>query len=104
MNDSIVLCSVDDLSEVRLKELWSTRSKPKVVEQPAVEPMREDGEEIILTTDEPETQEVTDEVDFDTEPFVMAVVAFKEKKFHGILELLTEAITNGRQCHYVFVL
>lgn len=81
------------MSETRLKELWGTRIKPKVVvEVTEVEPVREDGEEGA----QPEAQTVTVEDGFNEEPFVRAAVAFREMKFHGILELLSEAITNGR--------
>ncbi len=87
--------SVDDLSESRLKQLWSTKTKPKIVEPPPEEIPREDGSELI-TSDQPEAQELTDDADFNEEPFVKAATAFREEKYHGILELLTEAITNGK--------
>ncbi len=99
----LILCFVDDLSEERLKELWSTRSKPKVIEVTEAEPVREDGEDVVILV-QPETQEVTEEDGFNEEPFVKAAAAFRENKFHGILELLTEAITNGMPCYVILSL
>ncbi len=90
--------SIDDLSESRLKQLWSTRTKPKIVEPPPELP-REDGSELI-SSDQSDTLELTDDADFNEEAFVRAAAAFREGKYHGILELLTEAITSGRHRHY----
>ncbi len=94
----VCFLSIDDLSESRLKQLWSTRTKPKIVVEPPPELPREDGSELI-SSDQSDTLELTDDADFNEEPFVRAAAAFREGKYHGILELLTEAITSGRHRH-----
>ena len=91
---------LDDLSEVRLKELWCTRVKPKVMDQPPVEPPRED--EFEGTADQSDTQdrsgdqEVDEYAGFAEDPFVRAAAAFREERYNDLLELLNEAVKNGK--------
>ena len=93
----------DDLSESRLKVLWSTRvGKPKspdLVQQDATEESQDIQQQ---ETDKSQaTQDQNDHsVEFFDEPFVKAAAIFREGKTEGVIDLLTEAVKNGtlKQC------
>ena len=103
---------------MRLKELWCGRIKIKSTSEatPETEGSGDDtlansndqsnGAEDDSTEGATPTPDQSDEQDkshdlvdesdgFDEEPFVKTVAAFKQERFNGILELLTEAVTTG---------
>lgn len=114
----------DDLSEGRLKEVWCGRIKIKPTSEATPESEgssdnalansndQSNGAEDDSTEERTPTPNQSDEQDkshdlvdeldgFNEEPFVKAVVAFRQEKFIGILELLTEAVTAGEYVDHV---
>lgn len=71
-------CGVDDLSEERLRGLWEGQ---------------EELVDVINAMCGGETSYV--HTNFSDEPFRRAALMFREKRYHGIIELLSEAIERG---------
>ena len=106
---NLSLPDADDLSEARLRALWVQRV-PKPTEKPE---QPENGQSAAVESEEAQTAAEGDaesangsgnqgdepEVDlyegFDEEPFVQAAAQFNTENYHGVLELLTEAINRG---------
>ena len=100
----------DDISEARLRALWVTHgpkpsTKPDQPENGQSATQSEDAEPAAEGDAESAANGSGDgggepEVDlykgFDEEPFVRAAAQFNSDNYHGILELLTEAIDRGK--------
>ena len=106
--------NADDISEARLRALWVQRT-PKPTEKPE---QPENGQSAVVESEDAQPAAEGDaesangsgnqgdepEVDlyegFDEEPFVQAAAQFNTENYHGILELLTEAINRGKPVVY----
>lgn len=105
----------DDISEARLRALW-VQHAPKPTKKPE---QPEDGQSDAVESEDAKPAAEGDaesangsgagggeepEVDlyegFDEEPFVQAAAQFNAENYHGILELLTEAIDRGKPVPY----
>jgi len=72
----------DDLSESRLEQLWIANKNPQKEEGGAENQVNADDSHDLLDG-------------FYADPFVSAVAMFRAQRYHGILEVLTDAVKNG---------
>ena len=91
--------TLDDISEARLRVLWvqnnSKSTEPRNGDSAKSAETEAAGEESQQDEGEEEEPEVDLYAGFDEEPFVRAAAQFRAENYHGILELLTEAVEQG---------
>ena len=82
----------DDLSEARLRELWVAYKK---LDKPSSQ--EQEQEQSLLHEDQDVQIDKSDNVfeGFSDDPFVRAAAMFREEQYHGILEVLSDAVTKG---------
>ena len=101
-----VICNADDISEARLRALWVQHTPARFSEQKSqngqsaesgdAESAAEEIAEAAENNDDGAEAQVDLYEGFDGEPFVRAAAQFNSGNYHGILELLTEAIDEGK--------
>ena len=97
-----VIIFTDDISEARLRALWVQHAPRSTEPKPQNGQSDESGNTEETTETPPHSNGDVSEplpVDlyegFDEEPFVQAAAQLHADNYHGILELLTEAIDRG---------
>ena len=100
-----LILNVDDLTEARLRVLWVQHASKRPVQQEPqngqsaesgdAEGAAEETAEAAKSNGDSAEGQVDLYEGFDEEPFVQAAAQFCSNNYHGILELLTEAIDEG---------
>lgn len=85
----------DDLCESRLRELWVDNKKSTPRDQQVQDLLMSEDLET-LTDHREQAAESPDLYDgFVDDPFVRAAAMFRSQRYHGMIEVLTEAVESG---------